>query len=197
MSDEDKAINWFEENYKGLIFGVIAGLIILFSYKSFLSSVNQTQLDLSRQYDLAVEKYLDGSKTEILNFSETHMQKNSDNIYTSLANLYSAKIMYDNNNIKESYMFLNHVIDNSPDKEIADLAKYRKAKLLIEEKKYDMAHTLIGVDSDNYQHIELKGDIFYLENKRNDAIQEYNKVLTYSITPNERKNIKAKINFIK
>ena len=196
MSDEDRVVNWFEENYKGLIFGVIAGLIILFSYKSFLSSVNQTQLDLSRQYDLAIERYQDGSKNEILNFSKIHMQQNSDNIYTSLANLYAAKIMYDDNNIKESYVFLNHVIDNSPDKEIADLAKYRKAKLLIEETKYDMAHTLIGVDPDNYQHIELKGDIFYLQNKRDDAVQQYNKVLTYSITPNERKNIKAKINFM-
>ena len=27
MSDDEKVINWFEENYKGLIFGVIAGLI--------------------------------------------------------------------------------------------------------------------------------------------------------------------------
>jgi len=197
MSDEDRVVNWFEENYIGLFFGVIVGLVILFSYKSFLSSVNQTQLDLSRQYDLAIERYQDGSKNEILNFSKTHMQENSDNIYTSLANLYSAKIMYDDNNIEESYVFLNHVIANSPDKEIADLAKYRKVKLLIEEKKYDIAYTLIGEDPDNYQHIELKGDIYYLQNKRNDAIREYNKVLTYSITPNERKNIKAKINFMK
>ena len=57
--------------------------------------MNQTQLDLSRQYDLAVEKYRKGNNDIMLSFSESNMQNNSDNIYTSLANLYSAKIMYD------------------------------------------------------------------------------------------------------
>ena len=38
------------------------------------------------------------------------MSNNADNIYTSLANLYSAKIMYLNDEFEESHIFLDHII---------------------------------------------------------------------------------------
>ena len=159
------------------IFGVIIGLAILFGYKSYLSSQNSTQLELSRQFDLAVKSYQNGDSNEILSFSRENMNKNSDNIYTSLANLYSAKIMYLDNNIDQSYIFLDHIISNSSDNEILNIAKYRKAKILIEEMKYNQANELLGDDPDNYQHIELKGDIYYLQNNDDEAVRYYNKVL--------------------
>ena len=197
MSDEEKVVSWFEENYKSLIFGVIIGLTILFGYKSYLSSQNSLQLELSRQFDLAVTSYQNGDSSKILSFSRENMNQNSDNIYTSLANLYSAKIMYLDNNIDQSHIFLDHIITNANDNELIDIAKYRKAKILIEEMKYDQANELLGDDPDNYQHIELKGDIYYLQNNDDEAVRYYNKVLAYSITPNEKKNILAKINLIK
>ena len=197
MSDEEKVVGWFEENYKSLILGILVGLSILFGYKSYLTSQNSTQLELSRQFDLAVTSYQKGSNSDILSFSKLNMIENSDNIYTSLANLYSAKIMYLENQLEQSYIFLDHIISHSDDNEIVNIAKYRKAKILIEEMKYEQAHTLLGKDPDNYQHIELKGDLHYLQNNNDEALRYYNKVLAYTITPNEKKNIIAKINFIK
>ena len=197
MSDEEKVVSWFEENYKSLIFGVIIGLTILFGYKSYLSSQNSLQLELSRQFDLAITSYQNGDSSKILSFSRENMNKNSDNVYTSLANLYSAKIMYLDNNIDQSYIFLDHIITNTSDNGLIDIAKYRKAKILIEEMKYNQANELLGDDPDNYQHIELKGDIHYLQNNDDEAVRYYNKVLAFSITPNEKKNIIAKINLIK
>ena len=44
MSDEEKVVSWFEENYKSLIFGVVIGLTLLFGYKSYLSSQNSCLL---------------------------------------------------------------------------------------------------------------------------------------------------------
>ena len=112
-------------------------------------------------------------------------------------NLYSAKIMYLDNKFQESYTFLDHIIKYSDDIEIIDIAKYRKAKILIEEMNLSEAHSILGDEPNNYQHIELKGDIYYLEKNINEAVNYYNKALLYSLTPNERKNIKAKINLIK
>ena len=89
MSDEEKVVSWFEENYKSLIVGVVIGLTILFGYKSYLASQNTSQLELSRQFDLAVTSYQKGNNSEILSFAKSNMLENSDNIYTSLANLYS------------------------------------------------------------------------------------------------------------
>ena len=94
MSDDERVISWFEENYKGLIVGVIIGLSTLFLYKSYISNQNISQLELSREFDIAVQSYQEGNNAKILEFSELNMEKNPDNIYTSLANLYSAKLMY-------------------------------------------------------------------------------------------------------
>ena len=44
MSDEEKVVSWFEENYKSLVFGVVIGLTILFGYKSY--PVSYTHLTL-------------------------------------------------------------------------------------------------------------------------------------------------------
>ena len=122
MSDEEKVVSWFQENYKSLIFGVVIGLTLLFGYKSYLSSQNSAQLELSRQFDLAVTSYQKGSNRDILSFSKLNMIENSDNIYTSLANLYSAKIMYLENQLEQSYLFLDHIISHSDDNEIVNIA---------------------------------------------------------------------------
>ena len=197
MSDEERVVSWLEENYKGLILGIIIGLSTLYGYKAYISNENTGQLELSRQYDLAIVQYNSGKIESILKFSKDNIIQNPKNIYTSLANLYSAKEMYVQNNFEEAYLFLDHIIKHSPDAEIQSLAKYRKAKLLIEKEFYDDAHSLLGNKPIDYQHLELKGDLFLIEKKYSDAINFYNDALTYNITPNERKNIIAKINLIK
>jgi predicted negative regulator of RcsB-dependent stress response len=197
MSDEERVVSWLEENYKGLILGIIIGLSTLYGYKAYVSSQNASQLELSRQYDLAMVEYNSGKTAPILKFSKDNIIQNPKNIYTSLANLYSAKEMYAKSNYEDAYIFLDHIIKYSPDAEIKSLAKYRKAKLLIEQEVYDGAHLLLGDKPANYQHLELKGDLYLIQKKYLEAIKHYNEALTYSITPNERKNIIAKMNLIK
>ena len=197
MSDEEKVVSWLEENYKGLVAGVLIGLSILYGYKAYISNENTNQLNLSRQYDLAINEYNSGKIDEVLKFSRNNITQNPKNIYTSLASLYSAKEMYKQNKFEEAYVFLEHIIKYSSDKEMQSLAKYRKAKLLFEEGRYEEAHLLIGEEPDNYQHIELKGDLYLIQNKYAQAINHCNNALTYSLTPNERKNIIAKLNLIK
>ena len=129
---------------KELLVGVALGLTILFSYKYFLANQNSAQLELSRQFDVAVENYRNGNIDSMLSFSELNMTKNADNIYTSLASLYSAKIMYLNDELEKSHLFLDHIIKHSNDTEIIDLLIYRKAKILIEEMNLSEAHAILG-----------------------------------------------------
>ena len=196
MSDEQKAISWLEDNYKGLLLGLFLGLSILFGYKSLLSSQNSAQLELSRQFDIAVNNYQKGKTDQIVEYAKLNMTDNPDNIYTALANLYSAKAMYSDNKLDEAYIFLDHIISNTSDSDIMNLAIYRKAKILIEQSDYSTALNVL-TSLDNYQHIELRGDIYLLQNNKNEALNHYNQVLAFEITPNERKNILAKINLVK
>ena len=115
MSDEEKIVNWFESNYKSLLLGIVIGLAMLFTYKSFLSSQNSKQLELSRSFDQAVQSYHQGNTDQIISFTKLNMTENADNIYTSLASLYSAKAMYINNELNESKFYYDHIIKNSND----------------------------------------------------------------------------------
>ena len=196
MSDEQKAISWLEDNYKGLLLGLFLGLSILFGYKSLLSSQNSAQLELSRQFDIAVNNFQKGKTDQIIEYAKINMTDNPENIYTALANLYSAKAMYSDNKLDEAYIFLDHIISNTSDSDIMNLAIYRKAKILIEQSDYSTALNVL-TSLDNYQHIELRGDIYLLQNNKNEALNHYNQVLAFEITPNERKNILAKINLVK
>ena len=196
MSDEQNAISWLEDNYKGLLLGLFLGLSILFGYKSLLSSQNSAQLELSRQFDIAVNNFQKGKTDQIVEYAKINMTDNPENIYTALANLYSAKAMYSDNKLDEAYIFLDHIISNTSDSDIVNLAKYRKAKILIEQSEYSTALNVL-TSLDNYQHIELRGDIYLLQNNKNEALNHYNQVLAFEITPNERKNILAKINLVK
>ena len=107
MSDEERVVSWLEENYKGLILGIIIGLSTLYGYKAYISNENTGQLELSRQYDLAIVQYNSGKVEPLLKFSKDNIIQNPKNIYTSLANLYSAKEMYTQSNYKEAYSFLD------------------------------------------------------------------------------------------
>ena len=196
MSDEQNAISWLEDNYKGLLLGLFLGLSILFGYKSLLSSQNTAQLELSRQFDIAVNNFQKGKTDQIIEYAKMNMTDNPENIYTALANLYSAKAMYSDNKLDEAYIFLDHIISNTSDSDIVNLAKYRKAKILIEQSDYSTALNVL-TSLDNYQHIELRGDIYLLQNNKSEALNHYNQVLAFEITPNERKNILAKINLVK
>ena len=95
MSDEEKVVNWLEENYKGIILGLIIGISILYGYKTYVSNQNSHQLEISRLYDLAIESYTNGDPSSILSFSKRYMDSDPSNIYTQLASFYSAKIMYE------------------------------------------------------------------------------------------------------
>ena len=197
MSDEERVVSWLEENYKGLLIGLFLGLSLLYGYKFFLSNQNTYQLNLSRQYDVAINDYNSGDSKSIIEFSKNHITENPNNIYTILSSLYSAKSMYTDNNYEQAHFYLDHIINNSSDNEITMLAKYRKAKILFDENKFNEAHKLLGDNPQNYQHAELKGDLYYIQNNYSKALDFYNIVLESTITPNERKNIIQKIILIK
>ena len=196
MSDEERVLSWLEENYKSLILGLLIGLATLYGYKLYISERNLSQLTLSREYDIAVTAYKNGESNLILEYSKKNQIDHPKNIYTNLSNLYSAKIMYELNKLNDAHFYLDHIINTSPDSDIKNLAIYRKSKILIDEGKYKDAHKILD-NSESYQHIELKGDLYVIQKDYVSALKNYKDVLTFTITPNERKNIISKINLIK
>tara|TARA_A100001388_G_scaffold184151_1_gene138145 strand:- start:532 stop:1152 length:621 start_codon:yes stop_codon:yes gene_type:complete len=198
-SDEEKLISWFQENYKNILLGIILGLGIGFSYNYYNDMQSNTQFEISLKYEQAITAYNNNEDNLILALSDELTKEYPTNTYTTMSNLYAAKIYYINGNLEKSKNKLRQIIDNQNDKDLKSIATIRLARLLISEGKYNDAEIMIkkhGNHNTNLLSIELLGDISLAKNQLVQAKSYYMKLLNEDLPPNKIKIIKNKISLI-
>ena len=197
--EEDKLISWFKENYINMIIGIVVGTVLVLGYNYQQDEVLSNQYEISLKYEKALANYQENKYSDILALSQELSKTDPKNIYTSLANLYSARIYHDKKQYDKALTSLNYVVQNSQSDEILNIAKLRTARILIYLKRYDEAKAII-ISIDNYitQVIptELLGDVEYYSNNLKEAKKIYQLSLKNEMTPNKRKIIENKINSI-
>tara|TARA_X000000368_G_scaffold398369_1_gene368338 strand:- start:1557 stop:2174 length:618 start_codon:yes stop_codon:yes gene_type:complete len=197
--EEDKLISWFKENYINMIIGIVVGTVLVLGYNYQQDEVLSNQYEISLKYEKALASYQENKYSDILALSQELSKTDPKNIYTSLANLYSARIYHDKKQYDKALTSLNYVVQNSQSDEILNIAKLRTARILIYLKRYDEAKAII-ISIDNYitQVIptELLGDVEYYSNNLKEAKKIYQLSLKNEMTPNKRKIIENKINSI-
>ena len=197
--EEDKLISWFKENYINMIIGIVVGTVLVLGYNYQQDDVLSNQYEISLKYEKALANYQENKYSDILALSQELSKTDPKNIYTSLANLYSARIYHDKKQYDKALTSLNYVVQNSQSDEILNIAKLRTARILIYLKRYDEAKAII-ISIDNYitQVIptELLGDVEYYSNNLKEAKKIYQLSLKNEMTPNKRKIIENKINSI-
>ena len=197
--EEDKLISWFKENYINMIIGIVVGTVLVLGYNYQQDNVLSNQYEISLKYEKALANYQENKYSDILALSQELSKTDPKNIYTSLANLYSAKIYHDKKQYDKALTSLNYIVENSQSNEILNIAKLRSARILIYLKRYDEAKAII-ISIDNYitQVIpaELLGDVEYYSNNLKEAKKIYQLSLKNEMTPNKRKIIENKINSI-
>ena len=197
--EEDKLVSWFKDNFKNMLIGIISGGLLVLGYNYINDKSLNDQYEMSLKYENALISYQEGKYDDVLNLSDELSSTNPENIYTSLINLYSAKIYHDEKNYDKALSMLNTIINNSSSSEILDIAKLRSARIFIFLKKDNDAKNLI-LSIDDYSNkaipTELLGDIEYYNNNLESAKKYYTLSLKNNISPNKRKIIENKINSI-
>jgi predicted negative regulator of RcsB-dependent stress response len=197
--EEDKLISWFKDNYKNIIFGLLFGTILVFGFKYYNDLNANKQYEMSLKYEEAIKDYEDEKYEKVILLSEEYQASNPSNIYTSMINLYVAKIYHDEEKYMKSLEALNFIIKNSSSKEMQMVANVRYSRILILQEKYDEAEKFItsAVNfSDNALLVEMLGDISYVKSDINKAKKYYESCLQLEITPNNKKIIENKLNSI-
>ena len=198
-SDEEKLISWFQENYKNILLGIILGLGIGFSYNYYSDTQSNTQFEISSKYEEAIKAYNNNEVNLILALSDELSKEYPTNAYTTMSNLYAAKIHYINGDLTESKNKLRQIIDNQNDKDLKGIATIRLARLLISEGKYNDAEIVIKKNvnhNTNLLGIELLGDINLAKNQLLQAKSYYMKLLNEDLPPNKVKIIKNKLSLL-
>lgn len=197
--EEDKLISWFKENYMNIIIGIVVGTILVIGYNYQQDSALNSQYEISLKYEKALVGYQENEYADILTLSDELSKNDPENIYTSLVQLYAAKIYHDKKQYEKALSSLNHVILYSKSDEILNIAKLRSARILIYLKRYDEAKDkIISIENYTSQVIptELLGDVEYYSNNLKEAKKIYQLSLDNEMTPNKRKIIENKINSI-
>ena len=179
-NEEEQLIEWFQKNYKNILVGLFLGLSIGFGFNYFQDMKSNTQHELSLKYEAAIEAYNNNDNNKILDLSEDLNVNHSDNIYTSMLNLYAAKIYYSLDEIKKSEDKLMHIIENEDDSDLKALAAIRLSRLFISQKKLDDAESIIrdhGNKESNPLSLELLGDISFAKNDYIKARNYYNNLI--------------------
>ena len=198
-NDEEKLISWFQENYKNILLGIILGLGIGFSYNYYNDMQSNSQFEISSKYEEAIKAYNNNEINLILALSNELSKEYPTNTYTTMSNLYAAKIHYINGDFEQSKNKLRQIIDNQNDKDLKSIATIRLARLLISEGKYNDAEIVIKKHvnhNTNLLSIELLGDISLAKNQLLQAKSYYMKLLDKDLPPNKVKIIKNKLSLI-
>ena len=198
--EEDKLISWFKDNYKNIILGLLFGTTLVFGFKYYNDLNSNKQYEMSLKYEEAIKDYQDEKYEKMMILSEEYQTNSPSNIYTSLVNLYVAKIYHDEGKYIKSLETLDFIIKNSNSKEMKMVANIRYSRILILQEKYDEAETFIMSVMDfnrNALLVEMLGDISYVRSDINNAKIYYESCLNLEITPNNRKIIENKLNSMK
>jgi predicted negative regulator of RcsB-dependent stress response len=100
--------------------------------------------------------------------------------YASMAALSAAKIAFDANDLKTAKGHLHWTLDHSNVEEYKSLAKIRLAGIALDEKAYDEGLTFLAGDFPADfagVAIDVKGDIYFAQNKIEDARNAYQAAL--------------------
>lgn len=167
---------WWKENGRFILAGVVLGLVGIFGwrywisfqdsqaskasvlYEEMLSAVNEDELDMAKQ------------KLDVISsdFKST--------VYLSQAHLLMAKTAVLSDDLNSAVDHLETALAASKDRELAELIRFRLAKVRVELKEFDVALGLLNsVKSDSYTPLveEMRGDIYRAQGDVNKARSAY------------------------
>jgi predicted negative regulator of RcsB-dependent stress response len=109
------------------------------------------------------------------------LEKFSGSAYAGMAALLAARAQVEAGDLKSAQAQLAWAADNARDAELRDLARLRLASVLLDQKSYDEALKLLETQPQAgfaARFADLRGDIFALQNKRNEAKAAYQSALS-------------------
>lgn len=172
--------NWWKENAKSVIGGVIIGVGVLLGGRTYLQQEHQHVENASANFE-AMMMNLDQNKSQqAADLGAQILGQYVDTPYAAMASLALAKIKLDEGDVATAKTHLRYALDHSEKEEIKHVVRLRLARLLLAEGKHDEAlQTLNSVQPGVYKsaYEELKGDIYVAMGQVDQARNAYNVAL--------------------
>lgn len=182
LTDDEQAEalkSWWRENWAWVFSGVAVGLCLLGGWRYYLNYTEQRAEAAAKTLDeFATAQINDKAKAETLFKDLTEKYKATP--YAMQAQLLEAQQAVEANDLPRAETALRVVMADTKDPELAQIAKSRLARVLIEEGKSDDALALLDVAKAGAfaaQAHEIRGDALYAKQDQAGARAEYESAL--------------------
>jgi predicted negative regulator of RcsB-dependent stress response len=168
---------FWKEHGTAIIVGAALGLGGLWGWRYYSEAQIESRETASVAYQEAVQS-LD-TENGVKNV-EAFIAANKDTGYASVASLIAAKQAVDAGDLDSAASHLNHVVTFAENEQLKSLAAVRLARVQIEMNQLDAALSTLGnIESEAFsaEVSELKGDVYQLQNKIDDARLAYSAAL--------------------
>lgn len=175
--DQEEALrNWWRENWKWILAGIALGLGLLAAYQYWQTYRDQRATAAAKVYadmqKALASNDLDQAGRLLTDLSSDHAKSG----YTQQGHLLLAKRAAEAGKFDDAMKHLRAVVDTSSDEELAQVARLRLARLLIQTGKHDEALQSLNVDKAGAfaaQVHEIRGDALVAKGDAQGARAEY------------------------
>jgi predicted negative regulator of RcsB-dependent stress response len=175
--DQEEALrNWWSENWKWILAGVVLGLGLLAAYQYWQSYRGHEADGAAKTYQdfqkAVAAKDLEQAKRLLQDLANDHAKSG----YTQQGHLLLAKEDAEAGRFEDSIKHLRQVVDTSRDAELAHVARLRMARLLIQTGKHDEVLQMLDIAKAGAfvaQVHEIRGDALVAKGDAQGARAEY------------------------
>ena len=172
--------NWFKENSKFLIGGLVLVVSGFFSIQFFQQNkLKETEMasQLYSEIEFAVKQQRSSQAQLLLQKMDTDFAKSpyQDQGHLLMAKLFMGSVDYDN-----AILQLEFLIENSMEESLKHIARIRIARIKLQQNLYDEALQILETESMGSfeaKYEEIKGDIFSKKGEFSEAQAAYSKAL--------------------
>ena len=167
---------WWSENGRYVIGGVVLGVAILYGWNSWRNSIASAELDASTMYEQIMTSVGDGDAEEAEATATQLFATHADSVYTSQSRLALARLYMDMGRDQDAVEVLQALVDSNSGGEIGLIGRLRLARILLYQDKPDDVIALLEGHLDNAfgpRYNEVLGDAYAASGAYDDALSAY------------------------
>ena len=172
--------NWWKENGRSVIAGVVIGVGVLLGWKGWTSYQEQQALTASALYSELSRAVSQQQIEQVLVQGRVLRDEYGRTAYATLATLLLAKAYNEKGEPEAALENLDWVIQNTRQDALRNLARLRKARVLIAQNQLPDAEALLQQDyPETFQSLrsELQGDLYVQQGQIESARTAYEKAI--------------------
>ncbi len=177
--------NWWKENGRSVIAGVIIGLLVVGGGKGWLEYQRVQSENASAYFEGFSQAATESDMEKALQRGESLIREYPDTAYAFYAALELARLRYQAGEKDKAVARLRWAEDHAPDEGLKQLARVRLARLLVDTGALDEALKLVAQPAEDAwqgEYLAIRGDIKQARGDHEGARKDYRAALEKGVS---------------